>query len=62
MGYKGFRSVLGVDPAKNIVETAKIDGIKILPEFWSSSLAEKLITEKGQAKVIFARNVIPHVS
>ena len=33
-----------------------------MPEFWSSSLANQIVAERGASKVVFARNVIPHVS
>jgi hypothetical protein len=62
LALKGFRNVLGVDPAKNIAEIANQNGINTLPEFWSSSLANQILNENGAAKVVFARNVIPHVS
>ena len=58
----GFSEVLGIDPAKNIAEIANQNGINTLPEFWSSSLANQILAESGAAKVVFARNVIPHVS
>ena len=59
---KGYKNVLGVDPAKNIVEIANMNKINTLPEFWSSAIANKIVAGRGQAKVVFARNVIPHVS
>ena len=59
---KGYNNVLGVDPAKNIAEIANRNGINTLQEFWSSSLANQIVADSGQAKVLFARNVIPHVS
>ena len=49
---KGFKNVLGVDPAKNIAEMANQNGINTLPEFWSSSLVNQIITERGSAKII----------
>ena len=59
---KGFSNILGIDPAKNIAETANKNGINTLPEFWSSSLSNQIFSMKGGAKLVFARNVIPHVS
>ena len=59
---KGYKNVLGVDPAKNIAEIANGNGVNTLPEFWSSSLANQIVADSGQVKVVFARNVIPHVS
>jgi len=58
----GYKKTMGVDPAKNVAQTANKQGIKTLPEFWSSSVANQIIAEFGNAKVVFARNVIPHVS
>ena len=59
---KGYENVLGVDPAKNIADIAYKNGVNTLSEFWSSSLAEQIVDNSGSAKVVFARNVIPHVS
>ena len=59
---KGFKNVLGVDSAKNIAEIANKSGINTLHEFWSSSLANQIVSDNGFANVLFARNVIPHVS
>ena len=59
---KGFRNVLGIDAAKNIAEIAKQKGINTLSEFWSLTLAEQILSNTGQAKVVIARNVMPHVS
>ena len=59
---KGYNNILGIDPAKNIAKIANNRSINTLPEFWNSSLAEKILKDFGSAKIIFARNVIPHVS
>ncbi len=53
--------ILGVDPAKNIAEMATKSGVPTLAEFFNLNTA-KLVKEKyGNADIIFARNVIPHV-
>ncbi|MFC1952757.1 class I SAM-dependent methyltransferase [Chloroflexota bacterium] len=57
-GYK----VLGVDPAKNIVETAIANGIPTVCKFFDVKIAEGIIDEYGQARIILARNVLPHVA
>ena len=59
---KGYFKILGVDPARNVAETANQQGIQTLPDFWSSALTEEIISDYDQAKVVIARNVIPHVS
>lgn len=57
-GYK----VLGVDPAKNIVDMAIANGVPTICRFFGVKTAEEIIEEFGQAKVIIARNVLPHVA
>ncbi len=58
----GSYNVIGVDPAKNIAEAANKEGIKTLDLFWDTKTAQKILTEYGPAKIIIARNVVPHVS
>lgn len=58
---KGHK-VLGIDPAKNIAAIASEEGIPTIPEFFGSSVAEWLIETHEHADIIFARNVIPHVT
>tara|TARA_Y100000589_G_C27197023_1_gene647322 strand:+ start:3233 stop:4486 length:1254 start_codon:yes stop_codon:yes gene_type:complete len=56
-GYK----VLGVDPAKNIAEIANRNGVKTIAEFFGIKSSKEIVKKEGQANLIFARNVIPHV-
>ena len=57
-----FKKVLGIDPAKNISDLANKDNIKTINDYWSKELSDQLLDKYGKAKLIFARNVIPHVS
>ncbi len=57
-GYK----VLGIDPAENISEMAERTGIPTHCVFWSENEAQKLVSERGKASMVFARNVLPHVA
>jgi len=57
----GYR-VLGIDPAKNIVKLAEKNGVPTKCCFFGRQAAEELVKEKGLAKIIFARNVLPHVA
>lgn len=57
-GYK----TLGVDPAKNIVDIAIKEGVPTICGFFGEELAREIIREYGYAKVVFARNVLPHVA
>ncbi len=54
--------ILGVDPAKNVVDIANNRNIETLPYFFNSNIAKKLSEEKGKAGIIIANNVIAHVS
>jgi hypothetical protein len=52
--------VLGVDPAKLIATNATSNGIKTLPEFFTLSIAEKILSENGPANLLCANNVFAH--
>jgi hypothetical protein len=54
-------TVLGVDPAKNIAKNANDNGIPTLAEFFNDEVAQNILRDKGNADIVFARNVIPHV-
>lgn len=55
-------NVLGVDPAKNIADMAIANGVPTKCKFFGVKVAEEIVDEFGQAKVIIARNVLPHVA
>lgn len=54
-------SVLGIEPAKNLAEIANIDGVPTMPDFWSESVANKVIEVFGKVKLILGTNVFAHV-
>lgn len=58
---KGLR-VLGIEPAKNIAKIALKNGIDTIPEFFSSSLAQKIRKKYGLAKLVTATNVFAHIN
>lgn len=58
----GYHKILGIDPAKNIVEVANQRGVRTLGRFWGKQVAEETVAKFGNAKIVIARNVIPHVS
>jgi SAM-dependent methyltransferase len=57
---RGIR-VLGVDPARNIAELARLAGVETWPEFFDQRVAERIRQEKGPARVLIANNVLAHV-
>ena len=58
---KNKHNILGIDPAKNISKIANSKGIKTIPDFFNYKKSIE-IKKKFQPDLIFARNVIPHVS
>ena len=52
--------VLGVDPASGPASVAIESGVPTLVEFFSKSLAERVLDEHGPARVIAANNVLAH--
>ena len=53
--------VLGIDPAKNIAQLANNDGVPTNANFFTVELAQQIAFDEGEADIIIARNVIPHV-
>lgn len=53
--------VLGIDPARNLAETATSEGIETIPAFFTVSLAGELAHDHGKATVITANNVFAHI-
>lgn len=54
--------VLGVDPAQNIVKEAIAKGVPTKCGFFGVKTAKEILKETGPAKVVMARNVLPHVA
>ncbi|MGV8121183.1 MAG: class I SAM-dependent methyltransferase [Candidatus Xenobiia bacterium LiM19] len=54
--------VLGVEPAGNIAEVALSSGVPTLCAYWNRETAQSILESHSRAKIIIARNVIPHVS
>jgi hypothetical protein len=58
---KNKHNILGIDPAKNISKIANSKGIRTIPDFFNYKKSNE-IKKNFQPDLIFARNVIPHVS
>ena len=54
--------VLGIDPAQNVAAMAREAGIPTDPLFFGAKTAKDIIAANGQAEIVFARNVLPHVA
>ena len=57
---KGFKNVLGVDPAKKIVQIANKKKIKTFHSFFDKHFSNKLVKKKIRPKIITAFNVFAH--
>ena len=53
--------VLGVEPAENVAQIAKLAGVPTVSEFFSLELAQNLRASRGTPKLIVANNVMAHV-
>ncbi len=58
---RGF-TVLGVDPAQNLAAIARRRGVPTQTAFFGEEAARAIETERGQARLVIARNVLPHVA
>ncbi|MCK5023168.1 MAG: class I SAM-dependent methyltransferase [Candidatus Aenigmarchaeota archaeon] len=58
---RGKFNVFGVEPSDNVAEAARNRGLNVITNFFDQKLAEKIVNEKGKAKVIYAANVMCHI-
>lgn len=54
-------TVLGIDPAKEIVKAANENGINTICDFFSPKLSETIKQDHGKADIVVANNVFAHV-
>lgn len=52
---------LGIEPSANVAKVAKDKGINTIVEFFDEKLAEKIVSENGQADAFIAANVMCHL-
>ena len=53
--------VLGIEPAENIAEIARAEGIDTISEYFSKKLAHFVVKKYGKADIITANNVFAHI-
>lgn len=53
--------VMGVDPAKNLVELCRQSNLDVKCEYWNKTSAEALVNKEGRFDIVIAINVLPHV-
>jgi SAM-dependent methyltransferase len=53
--------VLGVEPAKNVAEIARREGVDTVADFFGLALARHLVATSAHADLVVANNVLAHV-
>ncbi|MBI2020020.1 class I SAM-dependent methyltransferase [Candidatus Daviesbacteria bacterium] len=53
--------ILGIDPAKRLVEIARKNNIPTLSDYFTPQVAKKIVKNYGQAKIITCTNTFDHV-
>lgn len=57
----GYRNVLGIEPARNIANIARGNGIRTESEFFSRDYAAHIAKRYGNTGIVLARHVLAHV-
>jgi C-methyltransferase C-terminal domain/Putative zinc binding domain/Methyltransferase domain len=52
---------LGIEPATNVAQAARANGIDTIAEFLDEELARRIVAERGTADLVVANNVLAHV-
>jgi SAM-dependent methyltransferase len=58
---QGIRTVLGVDPATNIVTRINDVRVTVVNEFFTEQIADAVVSEHGTVDMILANNVFAHI-
>ncbi len=60
---KNFKNnkILGIEPSNNVADVAIQQGIETITEFFSESLSNKIVLQRGKFKAIFSANVILNI-
>jgi hypothetical protein len=53
--------VVNVDPAENVAELSREKGIDTIAAFFNPAVAEKIVAQYGNAKIVVANNVMAHM-
>lgn len=54
--------VLGIDPASNLAQLARLKGIDTIDDFFGPEIAKSVVKTRGLAKVITGTNVVAHMN
>lgn len=59
---QGVKTVIGVDPATNIVQSIDDDRLTLVNDFFNVPVAQKIVEKYGKADLVCANNVYAHIS
>jgi methylation protein EvaC len=58
---QGIETVIGVDPATNVVKTIDDPRVTVINDFFTESVAEQIVARHGKADMVMANNVYAHI-
>src|SRR4029079_1433702 len=58
---QGIRTVIGVDPASNVVATIDDTRVKVINDYFTEDVARRVVGEYGAVDLIMANNVYAHI-
>ena len=61
LANQNIKTVIGVDPATNIVSTINDPRITIINDFFTEDVAQDIISKHGQVDMVVANNVYAHI-
>lgn len=62
LAAQGVGTVIGVDPAKNIVESIKDDKLTLINDFFNVPAANSIVDKYGKVDLVMANNVFAHIT
>jgi methylation protein EvaC len=58
---QGIKTVIGVDPATNVVRTIDDRRVTVINDFFTEQVAEQVVARHGKADMVMANNVYAHI-
>jgi len=61
LANQGIKTVIGVDPATNVVKTINDPRVTVINDFFTEAVAAAIVAEHGHADMVVANNVYAHI-
>jgi methylation protein EvaC len=59
---QGVKTIIGVDPATNVVKSIEDDRLILVNDFFNVSVAQDIVKKHGKADLVCANNAYAHIS